>query len=268
MITLPCTVIFSTPILIAINESSKGEAPWWVFLFAVVTGFSLSWLYWGVMVTYWRILTYSKVKNVPELKKKAINAFLIWPDKHWLIHAEFRTNLQRKRLRNIDRQLFVRHRSKTTPIDPQIDTSDDVKIYYKSEINYIELIFSIMIFISGLVLLYIQEIYLAFIFVLFGLIGSIYELRQISDRNAQIDINANGIETNASGFVPWSQIVDTKFEEIRRGKRINKYFVFNHKEATNPNLIHEDKIELTELEINPEQVEMLVEKHLANRLNS
>lgn len=265
MITLPCATLFSAPILISIHEYSKGHAPWWIFILAVVSGLSVSWLFWGYMVTHWRILAYSKVKNVKELKRHAIKGFLIWPDNHWLVLAEFRTPSQRKQLRQIDRKLFAKHELalKATPqkAEHAIQHSN-IHVHYKTSFNFIELVFTLIILFAGIVFMYIGEAFLAFIFILIGVLGSIYEMRQFYDRSAQIEINNKGIYTPASGFVPWSHIQSAEIKKIQRGKRENDYMVFTHTEATNPKITHTDSIELTELDINKEEVATILKIQL------
>lgn len=54
-------------------------------LLAVFTFFfsiGLGWLYWSIMITKWRIWTFSEIpeSDYPALKKQAITAYLIWPD--------------------------------------------------------------------------------------------------------------------------------------------------------------------------------------------
>ncbi|HXI47981.1 MAG TPA: hypothetical protein VNH39_05270, partial [Steroidobacteraceae bacterium] len=45
-----------------------------------VVCFSGAWLWWSIHVPKWRLWAYERVDNIPELKRRAIAAGLIWPD--------------------------------------------------------------------------------------------------------------------------------------------------------------------------------------------
>jgi hypothetical protein len=43
-------------------------------------GFALSWVYWSLAITKWKLWAYANVEDLVELKKAAVRANLIWPD--------------------------------------------------------------------------------------------------------------------------------------------------------------------------------------------
>lgn len=41
-----------------------------------------AWLWWSIQVPKWRLWAYERVTDIPELKRRAIEAQLIWPGNH------------------------------------------------------------------------------------------------------------------------------------------------------------------------------------------
>lgn len=269
MISIPCALIFSTPILVTYNEVSKGSSPWWMVILALITGFALSWVYWGYSVTQWRLLAYRKSKNIKALKKKAINEFLIWPDNHWLIHAEFRTEKQRKQLRSADRLLFIHENNMTLLNADNSDVNiEEINVQFNKALNFFEVLFCVIAIVIGFMFLFLNNFYLGFIFLFFGVMGSIYEFRQFKDRKNILSINIKGIETQSTGCISWKNIIEATTQTITRGKRSNDYLQLKYypthrgKEQKD---VAEDYIELTEYNVTKQQVNAVLHNYSDKR---
>jgi hypothetical protein len=79
------------------------EEPW-PFVACFIASIVLGWLYWSVAITHWRIWAFENVRNVHDLKRNAIRAKIIWPDKSFAEKTEIRTAGQRERLHKIARK--------------------------------------------------------------------------------------------------------------------------------------------------------------------
>ena len=70
---------------------------WWAFLlavfmiFSVVSGFILAWTWWSVMVPKWRLWAYRRVDDIFQLKAKAVEVGLTWPDGHFFEQTEIKS---------------------------------------------------------------------------------------------------------------------------------------------------------------------------------
>ncbi|MFN0203348.1 MAG: hypothetical protein ACKVTZ_17610, partial [Bacteroidia bacterium] len=68
--------------------------PWGIavgFLPTIVLVVLLAWLYWSIMITKWRLWAFENVRNVHELKKRAIQEKLIWPEDSVFNKTEIRS---------------------------------------------------------------------------------------------------------------------------------------------------------------------------------
>ena len=63
---------------LALYLSRQNLIPDWGIGIAFLIGFVLAWLIWSFMITKWRIWAFENVRNVHELKKRAIQEKLIW----------------------------------------------------------------------------------------------------------------------------------------------------------------------------------------------
>ncbi|WP_256867389.1 hypothetical protein [Winogradskyella forsetii] len=79
-------LIVNVPVFIAIIGcpalslylSKQNLIPGWGIGIAFFIGFVLAWFIWSFMITKWRIWAFDNVRNVHELKKRAIREKLIW----------------------------------------------------------------------------------------------------------------------------------------------------------------------------------------------
>ena len=71
-----------------------------VVLFCVC--FVSAWLWWSTNVPKWRLWAYERVDDIPELKRRAIQARLIWPDGSIFSRTEIRSAQHAARERELE----------------------------------------------------------------------------------------------------------------------------------------------------------------------
>jgi hypothetical protein len=83
----------------------KGEpskAVLWGTLFAFILGFLAAWSWWSYMVPRWRVWAWTHVKNVRELRIRAVQAGVIWPKGHFFEKTEFRSKELQEAITNLE----------------------------------------------------------------------------------------------------------------------------------------------------------------------
>jgi hypothetical protein len=107
-INIPVLCLLLSPIIVyALLLGPEGRRPGTANdLIAVVAllllGFLAAWLWWSVMIPRWRLWAWSRVESIPELKRRAVGAGLIWPEGHFFERTEFRTQSTEKALRDLE----------------------------------------------------------------------------------------------------------------------------------------------------------------------
>lgn len=218
MLTLPSFILFLIPVLISIVQMNHDEIYYSIVLLGILTGQALAWFYWSSMVTKWKIMAFSKVKNKRALKNHAIRSFILFKDGSLAERTEFKTYRQKKQLIEIFGSQFKEDREMKSGKALGIDLPNRVDIYFSSTVNFMELLFTIIAFLAGLILIVFNYWYLGICFALAGLLGIIHEYRQYKNRFPQISISKKGIETEDMGFVKWESISEIEVSENIRAK--------------------------------------------------
>ena len=64
--------------------------------------FACAWLWWSIHVPKWRLWAYERVDNIPELKRRAVAAGLIWPDGSIFSRTEIKSAAHAARERELE----------------------------------------------------------------------------------------------------------------------------------------------------------------------
>jgi hypothetical protein len=217
LINYPGFIIFFGTIGLGFYFGIQNIFPYWIIPVSFGLGFCLSWLWWSIKITKWRIWAFENVRNVHELQKRAIQEKLIWSENSLLSKTEIRSKIDNERL-NLLKTKF----EKEDLFEDDLSTPHETIIYYSKEGNYIEMVIMLLLMGFGIYLLIQTDNYIiGTIFSILGAYFSINEYRQATDTNPQIIINDKGIWTISTEFYEWSDIENE--EVINNGLSNNNY---------------------------------------------
>ncbi len=231
-------LIVNVPVLITIVGipalgfylSNLNLIPKWGISVSFFLGFSLAWLIWSFMITKWRIWAFSNVRNVHELKKKAIQEKLIWNDGSKFEKTEIKTSKDKKLLKEIAKKFEEKDIYKE---DKSLPTTTEIKLSKTK--NTIELIVSILILIGGLYMIFEQTkkgYIIGTIFIIIAIYSFIKDLRKYFNNTVQLKINNNnnnnGIETFENLFYSWTIITNEEVIQTGYGKTLESFLIFYH----------------------------------------
>ncbi|MFV0529896.1 MAG: hypothetical protein ACK5MD_00455 [Flavobacteriales bacterium] len=199
-------VIIGCPAL-AFYLYKQNLIPVWGIGIAFLIGFVLAWLIWSFMITKWRIWAFENVRNVHELKKRAIQEKLIWSDGNIFEKTEIRNSEDKVKLEKLKKKF-----EKEDEYREDYSLPPKTKIYYSKLHNRLEFGTSILIIGVGIYFLFKGEI-LGTIMLAIGLYSSVREYRKAFNNNPQIIIDNKGIITQNGIFREWSTI---ECEEVVR----------------------------------------------------
>jgi hypothetical protein len=219
MLTIPSLVIFIGVISFGVFLDVRYIHEGWPIAASLGAAAVLSCIFWCYKVTQWRIWAFGNIRNVHELKKKAIDQQLIWPDDHFLTGIEISTQKQREQLKEINVKF-----SKKDHYSDDLNVPFETIIYYSKSTNYLEMIGYIVVFGGfGFYLFYQMEKgdsfrFFAIPIVLYGIYKAYKEYKQATNKTPQITINESGIKTFNTEFSPWSKIRDEQLVGVKDGK--------------------------------------------------
>lgn len=225
---------------------TKYDKDWaWIIAPAVVCALALTWLVWSLQITKWKVWAFEHVRNVHELKKRAIQDKLIWPDESIFNKTEIWSAAGREQWQLLQLK-FQRKDEFIIEDDPAVPA--ETIIYYSKGGNFVEM--TIMLLCGGIGVYMIVRsdsfIFGTFILVIM-LYGAFRQYKQATDKRPQIIINDNGIQTISSTFRKWEHIKDEDVERENQGKQSHHYLTYKHNNGYVRLAIDDYEITATEL---------------------
>lgn len=194
--------------------------------FLLLSIFIFPWLYWSFAIVYWRIWAFTNVRNVHELKRKAIEGKLIWPDESIFNKTEIRNSKQQRILDQLELKFKLHdiheyiHDNESLPVE--------LKIYNSKSAKYLQTVGAFSFIIFGLYEILIDEFITGLLILGMGAF-LFYEKNKISLVEPQIIISNKGIQLANSKFISWYKISYIRLELRGSGKHAKWNLVYKKK---------------------------------------
>ena len=215
LLTYPTLAIVLICIFAPLVLSMNGFCPPWFMIFGLIFSVVPSWIWWSFMVVKWKVWAFSNVRNVHELKRKAIKENLIWPDESSFAKTEVWNQTEKEKWSEIQIKF-----NKDDVFEDDFNVPNESIIYYSRSKNLMELIIMAALVVGGFYFLYEESYIMAAVLIGVGTWGVFKEYKEYSNTNPQITINDKGIETAFCEFVPWNHIRNEQVEREGSGKHI------------------------------------------------
>ncbi len=202
------------------------------------------------MITKWRIWAFEIVRNVHELKKRAIQEKLIWNDGNIFEKTEIRNNEDKIKLKNLEKKFENEDEYKEDYSLPA-----KMEIFYSKLYNYFELGVSILIIGIGIYFIFKGETknyILGTIMIAIGLYSTLKESRKALNNKPQIIIDSKGIKTKNVDFKNWSSINNEEVIKEGFGKSAKSYLTYFYDED------EYEKIEIDSLNVTHSELENII----------
>ena len=159
------------------------------------------------LISKWKIWAFKNVRNVHELKNRAIQENLLYPDSSFMEKMEFKSSNEEKKWNEI--QLKFKQEDVITE---NKRLQKEIKIYYSIKKTLYKSI-GYLIMTCFLFFLAIEDEFSFFtiVFTLGGFILFISKVRKLVNRKPQLIINEKGIKERTNEIMKW---IDIKNEQI------------------------------------------------------
>jgi len=217
----------------------------WIWPAGLVTSLALPWLVWSLQVTKWKVWAFSNVRNVHELKRRAIREKLIWDDKSFFNRTEIWKATDKEKWKLLELKF---RRKDELVFEEDLTVPYETIIYYARGKNYAQMFMMVLFSGAGIYLLLHSDSYIlgGLVFVM-GLFMVVREFRQANNTDPQITLNGNGIETVSTPFYSWEDVTDEDVDMVSSGRSTEHYLVYNHPEGSEHLQIDDYGIEAKEL---------------------
>lgn len=192
--------------------------------FGIVIAIVLGWLWWSFKITTWRIWAFDNVRNVHELKKRAIREKLIWPDNSFFVKTEIRSKSENDKLNSIANKFLLED-----VFQDDLTVANETIIYYSRGQNFAEM--TVMLICLGLGIYFIlttDNYIFGSILSILGIYYGYNEYKEATNTIPQIIINEKGIETINTEFHSWNCIENEEVISESSGKHTYFYLTYEH----------------------------------------
>ncbi|MUU79882.1 hypothetical protein [Winogradskyella endarachnes] len=235
---------------LALYLSEQNLIPGWGIGIAFLIGFVLAWLIWSFMITKWRIWAFENVRNVHELKKRAIQEKLIWNDGNIFEKTEIRNSEDKSKLKQLEKKF-----EQEDEYREDYSLPPKMEIHFSKIYNFAELGVSILIAIGGVYFFFqgtTMNYILGVILTGVGIYNSIKQSQKAFNNEPQIIINSKGIQTNSVEFKNWSNIENEEVIQEGYGKSAKSYLSYFYDDA------EFEKIEIDSLNVTHRELENII----------
>jgi len=240
MVNYPVVVIILTTLGISFYLCI--HLPFWIVSIGFVFAIAFSWLWWSIMITKWRLWAFENVRNVHELKKRAIQEKLIWPDDVIFNKTEI-SNATEKEKWNVLKQKFQYE----DIFQDDLSVPDETNIYFSKRKSFLHLLIMLIVVGCCIFLINSSNHIAGYLIVVLGVYFAFKEFMKIINKLPQITINSDGIRTISTDFYNWNEIKNEEVIDESSGKHIRHYLIYEHPNGREQLLINDYAIDKSSL---------------------
>lgn len=245
---IPGVLLFSfmlgSPFVYAFTKNA------WFLISGIVLGFLLSWFSWAFFVVRWRIWAYSNVRNIHELKKRAIERQIMHKDGHFINKTEIKTAPQRYILQ----QLEVRFKERDIFKD-DADVPSETYIYLSKNKIYAGMVGGIIVFGFSIYILCIVDSLKDRLFSLLLMVVGIFmvrkDIKKLRHFKPVMILSDEGIRLQGKPLLAWNAIYNDLVMAKSNGTEKKDILEFQHAGGF-------ETIELEALKIKKDQLRNLL----------
>ena len=237
MVTIPgILIMFGIMGLTALFGLHKDD-PVWILPVGLSSSILISWLFWSVQITKWKVWAFSDVRNVHELKKRAIQGNLTWKDNSIFTKTEIWSSEDRLKWELLQNKFLKKDE---IIFENNLTVPSETTIYYSKGKNLVEMIIMLLCVAFGIYLIIEGENYLfGWALILFGSYFAFKEFKEATNKTPQIILSDKGIQTIHTRFYNWQDINNEDVDIQQSGKNTNCYLTYGHKDGVE-NLLIDD----------------------------
>lgn len=224
MVNYPVMVIIFVTIGVTFYLSNQKIIPTWGILVGLILAVVIAWLWWSFMITKWRLWAFENVRNVHELKKRAIQERLIWANDSIFEKTEIRTEVDKEQLKTLSNKF-----EQEDVFQDDLTVANETIIYYSKSKNFLEMAIMLGCFGIGIYSILISNNYIVgSILSIIGVFFGYKKYKNATNTEPQIILNERGIKTISTDFYSWNDIRNEEVISKGSGRNTNYYLNYNH----------------------------------------
>ncbi|OOQ60274.1 hypothetical protein [Mucilaginibacter pedocola] len=247
VVSYPVLAIIFIPIVLVFALFLKLEFSGWFIAVAIILSIVLGWLYWSIYITKWRLWAFENVRNVHELKKRAVKEKLIWADGSFWERTEIWSPEQKEQWMGLQakfKQNDIFHNDVLVPAQ--------VEVYYSKFNAAGTLLIGVLLFVVGIYSFISNEMGMVqWILLVVGALLAVMGYRHYNNPNPQLILSNDGVKLADGAFYRWEDIRNEDTKVVSSGKSSKTYFKFMSPDG-------EQSVEISELDITQARLDHLL----------
>lgn len=224
LLAVPLFIALAGLILGVLNWTTSDDAVWIKILDLLFLMICPALVFRSLAVTKWKIRAFGRVRNVHELKRKAKKEGLIFPDDSWLTGLEWKTPLQKEKLRSIELRFTDADDMNYGDLYPE---NTEVS---KSWFRIFKTTAAVLVFLTAGVILFARgEVPVAILCFVLTLPLLYMDRKVLMDGFTPLRIGEEGIYLNGYGLTKWDDIRDEEIQSINLGRGDTSWLNFYRK---------------------------------------
>jgi hypothetical protein len=218
-------IIIATGIFISVYTHKELGFEFNFSIVIALVGFLLAWFFWSFAVTKWKIWAFENVRNVHELKRKAIQNNLIWEDGSWFEKTEIRNIEQKQKLKQLEKKFLEKD-----IFHDDLNVSKETLIQFSKTQTVFTLLLGFASLIYGIYSwINIPNEYYFILMIGFGIYMIFKSIQKLKNKGPQIILNSSGIKLANSDLMSWQEIKNECVLIRRRGKYVEHLLMLDYK---------------------------------------
>lgn len=249
MITYPGLLIMFGTMALTFLLGFQKSTPVWVWPIGLCAALIFPWFFWSIKVVKWKVWAFDSVRNVHELKKRAIQQNLIWPDSSIFNKTEIWSR--------DDKQKWELLQDKFLKKDEVIYENDvtmpgEKIIFYSKGKSLFAMSFMLGCIAIGIYIIIQSNSYvIGIILCLVGGYLAYGQFKNVINKTPQIILNNEGIQTINTPFFSWSEVFNEDVDIEGSGKHTHYYLVYDHPGGT-------ENLQIDDYDINYKELRRLL----------
>lgn len=248
MINLPVSIAIAGGPIVLVIVSRFLDYPGWMTFAGILLCFIFSWFIWSVQITKWKVWAFENVRNVHELKRRAISEKLIWPENSFFNRTEIWTSNDRKRWESLQAKFLV---TDEFIVEEDLTVPSETIVYYSKRVNYLEMLGGLLVLGVGIFMLINKQVLFGAIVCGMGIYFAIRNWKQAGNTEPQIVLNDEGMQTISTAFFKWEDIEEEDVLREYTGDDAAYYLVYKHPGGA-------ERLNIEDYEITPGQLKKLM----------
>lgn len=198
--------------------------PGWSYPVGVALAYGMAWLWWKIASSKWQSWAFHNVRNVHELRKRAVQEILIGSDNNVIETIESQQAEDKEKLSALQNKF-----KQDDLFEDDFTIPNETTIYYSKRKNRLAIAIMSICLIIGICgfILSVTYIYSA-ITIFVGLYFGLKYYKNMQDQQPQIILNIKGIQTISTKHFNWKEIRNDQVIVELTDRHISYFLYYEH----------------------------------------